>query len=155
MGEPVDMKKLILELPGRRRGKACMVLTHDYAGQKKWATKLAEQTSSDHIDLLDYFSANKELSAKIGALSVKDLFDLLLKQQSKKDVLIVSGIEFLKAAWSGQTTIIGQFASMVSTWDKTPSLLFVLQYDKELAEYNFTKRYQYTYLVDQWETLAI
>jgi len=78
-----------------------------------------------------------------------------LKQRKDKDVLIVSGIEFLKAAWSGQTTIIEQFASMVSTWDKTPSLLFVIQYDKQLAEYNFTNRFQYTYLVDQRETLAI
>jgi len=154
MSEPVNIIDLVSELPGRRRGRACMVLTHDYAGQKKWAAKLAEQTSSDHIDLLDYFSANKELSAKIGALSVKDLFDLL-KQRKDKDVLIVSGIEFLKAAWSKQITIIEQFASMVSTWDKTPSLLFVIQYDKQLAEYNFTNRFQYTYLVDQRETLAI
>lgn len=154
MGEPINIIDLVSELPGRRRGRACIVLTHDYAGQKKWAAKLAGQTGSDHIDLLDFFSTNKELSAKISAVSVKDLFDLL-KQQKDKDVLIVSGIEFLKAAWSGQTTIIEQFASMVSTWDKTPSLLFVIQHDKQLAEYNFTNRFQYTYLVDQRETLAI
>jgi len=33
MGEPVNIIDLVSELPGRRRGRACMVLTHDYAGQ--------------------------------------------------------------------------------------------------------------------------
>ncbi|NQT60356.1 MAG: hypothetical protein HQ557_15355 [Bacteroidetes bacterium] len=154
MGEPVNIIDLILELPRRRRGRACIVLTHDYAGQKEWATKLAEQTNSDHINLLGYFSADQKLSAKLSALSVKDLFELL-KQKKDKDVLIVSGIEFIKAAWSGQTTIIRHFASMVSTWDKTPGLLFVIQYDKQLAEFNFTNRFQYTFLVDQRETLKL
>ena len=154
MKKAVNMIDLVSELPRRRRGRACIVLTHDYAGQKKWAAALAEQTDSDHINLLDYFSADTKLSAKLSALSVKDLFELL-KQKKGKDVLIVSGIEFLKAAWSGQTTIIQQFASMVSTWDKTPGLLFVIQYDKQLAEFNFTNRFQYTFLVDQRETLKL
>jgi len=154
MAEPVNMMNLVSELPRRRRGRACMVLTHNHAGQKSWAEKLAEKTDSDHINLLDHFTADRDLSAKVGSFSVKDLFDLL-EQQKDKDVLIVSGIEFLKAAWSGQTTISQQFASMVSTWTKTPSLLFVIQYDKQLAEYKFTSRFQYTFLVDQKETLAI
>ncbi|MDA3941876.1 MAG: hypothetical protein PF693_21615 [Spirochaetia bacterium] len=154
MDEVINMINLVSELPGRRRGRACMVLTHDYTGQKKWAEKLAEQTGSGHLNLLDYFSADQELSVKAGSVSVKDLFNLLT-QQKDKDVLIVSGIEFLKAAWSGQTTIIEQFATMVSTWDKTPSLLFVIQFDKQLAEYKFTNRFQYTFLVDQKETLAL
>ncbi len=154
MGEAINMINLVSELPRRRRGRACMVLTHDYAGQKKWAVKLAEQTGADHLNLLDYFSADQKLSAKLGSVSVKDLFNLLT-QQKDKDVLIVSGIEFLKAAWSGQSIAIDNFAAMVSTWEKKPSLLFVLQYDKVLAEYKFTNRFQYTFLVDQRETLAL
>lgn len=154
MGEPVNMIDLVSELPRRRRGRACMVLTHDYAEQKEWAVKLAELTGSDHINLLEHFTEDRELSSKTGSFSVKDLFDLL-KQHKGADVLIVSGIEFLKAAWSGQTTAIGQFTSIVSTWNQTPGLLFVIQYDKQLAEFNFTSRFQYTFLVDQRETLKL
>ena len=52
MNRPLNMIKLVNNLPSRPRGKACIVLTHDYKGQREWAMELARQTDSDHIDLL-------------------------------------------------------------------------------------------------------
>ena len=65
------------------------------------------------------------------------------------------GLEFLKATWTGQANVMEQFASQVEYWDKSPSLLFVLQYDKTLATRDFRRFRQYTFVVDQKETLAL
>jgi hypothetical protein len=35
MNDPVDMAKLVKNLPSRPRGRACIVLTHEYDGQKE------------------------------------------------------------------------------------------------------------------------
>ena len=34
MTDPIDMVALVQELPDRPRGRACIVLTHDYGHQK-------------------------------------------------------------------------------------------------------------------------
>jgi hypothetical protein len=70
-------------------------------------------------------------------------------------VLIVSGIEFLKATWSGQSNVGEQFASHVETWDQKPCLLFVLQYDKIIATREYRRFRQYTFVVDQKETIKL
>ena len=78
-----------------------------------------------------------------------------MKGFDKAPVLIVSGIEFLKATWSGQTNSIEQFTTHVETWNQKPCLLFVLQYDKIIATREFRRYRQYTFVVDQKETLAL
>jgi hypothetical protein len=154
MSDPVNMVQLVRDLPSRPRGRACIVLTHEYGGQKEWAAELARQTDSEHIDLLELFDKDQTLGNKIGQFLVPSLFDFL-KGRSQTRVLIVSGMEFLKATWTGQSNSVEEFASLVKTWDKTPCLLFVLQYDKILATHDFGRRYQYTFVVDQKETLAL
>ena len=170
MNEPVDMVQLVKDLPSRPRGKACIVLTHEYEGQKEWAAELACQTDSEHLDLLELFAQDAKLSSKIGQFSVPVLFDFLKttdKEPSNSSfrihnssfqsasVLVISGMEFLKATWAGQSNAVDQFLSQLKTWDKYPSLLFIIQYDKTIASYDFGRRYQYTFVVDQKETLAL
>ena len=154
MSDPVNMVQLVKTLPSRPRGRACIVLTHEYEGQKEWAAELARQTDSEHIDLLELFAQDTKLSSKIGQFLVPSLFDFV-KGQSQAPVLIVSGIEFLKATWSGQSNVGEQFASRVETWDQKPCLLFVLQYDKIIATREYRRFRQYTFVVDQKETLAL
>jgi len=154
MNDPVNMMKLVKELPSRPRGKACIVLTHDYKTQKKWAEKLAEKTGSNHINLLETFSKDTELSNRIGDFLVPNLFSFL-KECGQSPVLIISGMEFLKATWSSQSNILEQFTSYIETWNQNPCLLFVLQYDKTIASREFRRFRQYTFVVDQKETLAL
>jgi len=56
---------------------------------------------------------------------------------------------------AGQSNVTEQFASHVETWNQSPCLLFVLQYDKTLATREFRRFRQYTFVVDQKETLAL
>lgn len=154
MNNPVNIVQLVQELPSRSRGRACVVLTHDYEGQKEWAAELARQTGSEHIDLLKLFTQEKTLGDKVAQFLVPKLFDFL-ESRSQAPILIVSGMEFLKATWTGQSNAIKQFASRIQTWNKNPCLLFVLQYDKILATYDFGQRHQHTYIVDQRDTLAL
>ncbi|MDW7761117.1 MAG: hypothetical protein SCM96_10835 [Acidobacteriota bacterium] len=154
MSDPVNMVLLVRSLPSRPRGRACIVLTHEYEGQKEWATELARQTDSEHLDLLELFAQDVNLGNKIGQFLIPNLFDFL-KRYDKAPVLIVSGIEFLKATWSGQANSVEQFTTRVETWNQKPCLLFVLQYDKIIATREFRRYRQYTFVVDQKETLAL
>lgn len=154
MSDPVDMVQLVKALPSRPRGRACIVLTHEYEGQKGWAAELARQTDSEHIDLLELFLQDTELCSKMGQFLVPTLFEFL-KNRSPSPVLIVSGMEFLKATWSGQSDATRQFAIQIQTWEKSPCLLFTVQHDKVLATYNFGRRFPYTFVIDQKETLAL
>ena len=154
MSNPINMIQLVTSMPSRPRGRACIVLTHEYEGQKEWAAELARQTEFEHLDLLELFSEDAELSRKISQFLIPNLFEFL-KGYDKAPVLIVSGIEFLKATWSGQTNSVEQFASHVETWNQKPCILFVLQYDKIIATREFRRYRQYTFVVDQKETLAL
>jgi hypothetical protein len=154
MSNPVDMVQLVRDMPSRPRGRACIVLTHEYEGQKKWAAELARQTESEHLDLMELFSKDTDLGSKIGQFLIPNLFEFL-KGYDKAPVLIVSGLEFLKATWSGQTNSVEQFASHVETWNQKPCILFVLQHDKIIATREFRRYRQYTFVVDQKETLAL
>ena len=160
MNDPVDMAKLVKNLPSRPRGRACIVLTHEYDGQKEWAAELARQTDSGHIDLLELFATRPELSQKIGQFNVSGLFRLLADLKNSpfsihNSSFIISNMEFLKATWTGQSNVTEQFASHVETWNQSPCLLFVLQYDKTLATREFRRFRQYTFVVDQKETLKL
>jgi hypothetical protein len=156
MAEAINMIDLVRNVQKRDRGRACIVMTEDYLGQKEWANKLARQTDAQHINLLDLFDADKDLSDKLQEYSVERLFSLLT-EKAEKDVLVVSGIEFMKASWSGIQNALEQFTSRVETWEKkdNPALIFVMQYDKSIAEKPFRRFRQYKFVVDQRDTLAL
>lgn len=164
MNEPVNMVTLVRDLPSRPRGRACIVLTHEYDGQKELATELARQTDSEHIDLLELFAEDRDLSSKISRFTVSSLFEFLkARYEAAKDTsfrihhssFIISNMEFLKATWAGQANVVEQFASHVETWNQNPCLLFVLQYDKIIATREYRRYRQYTFVVDQKETLKL
>ena len=154
MAEAINMVELVCGVSERKRGRACIVMTHDYKGQRSWALELARQADAEHVDLLERFADNETLSSKLREYSVSKLFSLLRKRANKA-VMIVSGIEFLKASWSGQANASEQFASQVETWQADPALVFVLQYDKAIAERPFRRFCQYTFVVDQRETIQL
>ena len=155
MSDPVNMVLFVKELSRRPKARAAVVLTHEYEGQKEWAAELARQTDTEHINLIDLFSEEPALGNKIEQFSVQHLFNYL-KKKSQAPVLIISGMEFLKATWTSQPKAAQEFASRVQTWNQSPCLLFILQYDKLIATYDFGNRYrQYTFVVDQKETLAL
>ncbi len=154
MNGPIDIVQLVRDLPSRPRGGACIVLTNDYEGQKAWAAELARQADAEHLDLLELFAHDANLSSKIGHFLVPSLFEFL-KNRGQAPVLIVSGLEFLKATWVGQSNVIEEFSSHVETWNQKPCLLFVLQYDQIIATHEFRRYPQYTFVVDQKETLAL
>jgi hypothetical protein len=154
VSDPVNIIQLVNGLPSRPRGRACIVLTHEYKGQKEWAMELARQTDSEHIDLLELFDKDQTLGNKIGQFLVPSLFEFL-KNHGQASVLVISGMEFLKATWAGQSNVVEQFASYVETWNQKPCLLFVLQYDKIIATREYRRYRQYTFVVDQKETLAL
>jgi hypothetical protein len=129
------------------------VLTHEYQRQKEWAEELARQTDAEHINLLELFAKDTTLCGRIGQFLVPSLFDFL-KSRTKAPVLIVSGMEFLKATWTGQSNAVEQFASRIENWNQTPCLLFILQYDKAIATTEF-RRHRHIFVVDQKETLAL
>ena len=155
MSDPVNMVLFVKELSRRPKARAAVVLTREYEGQKEWAEELARKTDTEHINLIDLFSGEPELSNRIEQFSVQHLFNYL-KKKSQAPVLIISGMEFLKATWTSQPKAAQEFASRVQTWNQSPCLLFILQYDKLIATYDFGNRYrQYTFVVDQRETLAL
>jgi hypothetical protein len=73
MSDPVNMVQLVRSLPSRPRGRACIVLTHEYEGQKEWAAELARQTDSQHLDLLELFAQDVNLGNKIGQFLIPNL----------------------------------------------------------------------------------
>lgn len=148
------MVELMAKLAKRPKGRACIVLTHDYSGQKSWAAELARQTGAKHLDLLEIFAQNSDLADHVSTFSVGPLFDFL-RQYHSSPVLIVSGLEFLKAIWSAQPNAINEFASRVERWQKSPALLFVIQFDPVMAEIKSTRYPQLIFSVDQRETLAL
>jgi hypothetical protein len=154
MSEPIDIIKIVKELPLRRRGRACIVLTNDYRNQSKWANDLANKTDSKYINLLELFNEDNNLNNNIRHFNVSKLFELL---KSHKDfpVIIISNMEFLKATWVGQPNALKQFVSNIETWNNPPGLLFVIQYDKYIATRRFKRYPQYSFVVDQKETLAL
>jgi len=154
LDDPIDVVALTRSLSQRPRGRACIVFTHDYSGQKAWAAELARQSGADHLHLLDLFANEANLAENLSAFSVSDLFRLLA-ERGQNPILVVSGLEFLKAAWSGQSSVQEAFARQVEMWDRKPALLFVMQHDRILAAYKFERFKQHRFTVDQRDTLAL
>ena len=154
MNDGIDIQKIVRGLSKRRRGKGCIVLTEDYSGQKSWAAKLADLTKNRHIDLLDYFNSDPELAGRVGSFTVDELFILYSTFKDSK-VLIVTGLEFLRAAWAGQSNVLESLAHRIENWESTPALLLVIQFDAGLAKRKFARHPGQVFLVNQKETYAL
>lgn len=153
MTDPIDVVELLQELPRRPRGRACVILTRDYADQKDWCVKLSHATETKHLDLLDHL-AGDEGANKLSLFSIEGLFNYLQTVSDSK-VLIVSGIEFLMATWSSSPNPIEKFASHIEMWSKQPALLFVTQFNNELASRKFNRFPDKLFVVDQQNTISL
>ena len=152
--EAVDLMDLAKELPKRQRGRACIILTRNYPQQKAWATKLAGLVGVDHLNLLDEL-ADADPTFKMAGLSVDGLFKYL-ENRSESPLLIVSGLEFIKATWAyNPRRTMGQLAQQVEMWSRKPALLFVTQYDTLLAKMKFSRFSNLRFVVDQQNTISL
>ena len=152
--EAVDLIHLLRELPKRQRGRACIVLTRNYLEQKAWAAKLADIARAEHLDLLDEL-AGSEQTCSMAGFSVEGLFKYL-EGRSQATVLLVSGMEFIKATWAynpGKT--MAQFAKQVEMWTREPALLFMIQHDSLLANAQFRRFPDLRFVVDQQNTISL
>jgi len=152
--QPVDPIALVRDVISRPRGRACVVLTRDYQGQKAWAETLAVRTGAKYLDLQSQFLADDELAGRLDTFTVAELFSLLRKH-GDCTALVISGLEFLTATWAGLSKSGEEFARRVETWDAKPALVFVLQHDPDLAAYKFTRYPQHVFVVEQDDTLAL
>ena len=154
MSNGIDIQEIVHKLPKWPRGNACIVLTEEYFEQKRWAAKLAGLTESRHIDLLDYFDSDPELAGRIGTFTIDELFKFFSTFTDSK-VLVVTGLEFLRAIWGSQSTALESIAHKVENWESTPALLLVTQFDAGLARMKFTRHPGQVFLVNQKETYAL
>jgi len=149
----VDLMQLSKALPKRQRGRACIVFTRDYLEQKTWAVKLAETANVTHLNLLDELAKEKQ-SIKMSTFSVDGLFKYLEKKTSSS-LLIISGIEFIKATWAySPQKAMERLAIKVETWDKKPALMFVMQYEPILAQIKFKRFPDLQFVIDQQNTIT-
>ena len=154
MADGIDIVDFVRGVAARKRGRACAVMTREYSDQSEWAEKLAGLTDSEHIDLLDLFNGEERLADNLATYTPEGMFTLL-QDRVKQGTAIVSGIEFLKASWSGRPNSAEEFAARLETWQGDPALVFVMQYDKAIAERPYRRFRQYTFIVDQRETFAL
>ena len=154
MADGIDIVGFVRDVSARMRGRACVVMTHDFKGQQDWATKLARLSNAEHIDLLDLFEKEEMLGNNLASYQPEGVFSLL-KNRVKQGTAVVSGIEFLKASWTGRQNSAEEFAARLEMWQDDPALVFVMQYDKAIAERPFRRFRQYSFIIDQRETFAI
>ena len=154
MADGIDIGDFVHGVTARKRGRACAVMTREYSNQREWAVKLAGLTGSEHIDLLDLFHGEEQLAESLATYTPEGIFTLL-QNRVKLGTAVVSGIEFLKASWSGRPNGAEEFAARLETWQDDPAMVFVMQYDKAIAERPYRRFRQYTFVVDQRETFAL
>ncbi len=155
VADSIDVITFARGISARKRGRACAIMTYEYTEQRDWAAKLARLTDLEHVDVLELFYEDEQLGNNLYFYSPEGLFSLLQDRLKQGNTAIVSGIEFLKASWSGQKNSAEEFAACLEMWQGNPALLFVMQYDKAIAEHPFRRFRQHTFIIDQRETIAL
>jgi len=134
----LDLLKFCHELLARRN-KAALLLTPDLREQRACAAKIAAATGATRFDVLDVFQADATLTERLSGFS-SDQFFALVAAQKAQPLLIVSGLEFLLAAWLSQDNpkeVKRRLCHQIEMWegrDKPPFLL-VTQQDPVFAAY--------------------
>lgn len=151
----IDLRAFAKELVARRN-KAALLLTPELSRQRAYAAQVATAVDGFHLDVLDLFQADPSLTARLSAFSLDDLFTLIAEQ--KEPLLIVSGIEFLLAAWLSQgqpKEVKLTLCHRIELWEKSPAFLLVTHHDPVFADYR-PERYRGTQLIlEMSKTLAL
>lgn len=153
MSEPIDMPAFVQTLPRRRRGQACIVLSREPAGAPAWAGTLAERAGAAHLDLLSHFQQNPDLSSRVADFGPRELLDLC-KAFHPKGILVVSGLEVLRATWQARPGLDEDLAKALEFWVGPPALVLVLAEDRFFRDRDFSRMRQ-TMTVHQSETYAL
>jgi hypothetical protein len=151
----LDLKKFSSALTARRN-KAAMLLTPDLPSQRPYAEQIAEAVGAVHLDMLDRFLSDTSLTEKLAGFSSDDLFKFLAAQKSP--LLIVSGIEFLLAAWISQgdaKQVKLNLCQQIELWEQNPALLLVVQQDSVFADYQQTRHTGSQIVIQLSQTLSL
>ena len=137
----LDLLQFCRELPARRN-KGALLLTPDPREQRTCAAQIAAAAGAVHFDVLDAFQADAALTGRLAGFSSDDFLRLVAAQKSP--LLIVSGLEFLLAAWLSQGSpkeVKRQFCQQIELWDgrDNPAFLLVTQQDAVFAGYEPTR----------------
>ena len=151
----LDLIQFSRELASRRN-KAALLLTPDLREQHAIAAHLAGALSAPHLDVLDRFQADPMLADQISVFSSIDLFKLIAAQKSQP-LLVISGIEFLLAAWIAQgdaKEVKRSFCQQVELWDCKPAFLLVTHHDPFFVAYE-PRRHTGRLIIELSKTLSL
>ena len=135
----LDLIQFSRELASRRN-KAALLLTPDMKAQRSNAEQIAVAIGAIHLDLLDRFQADASLVDQLAGFSSEHLFKLIAAEKSP--LLVVSGLEFLLAAWITQgdaKQVKLKLCQQIELWESDPAFLLVLQQDTVFADYQPTR----------------
>ncbi len=137
----LDLIQFCRELPARRN-KAALLLMPELNGQREYAAQIASAASAAYFDVLDAFQADATLSERLAGFSSDDFFRLITSQSAP--LVIISGLEFLLAAWISQgdpNQVKRQFCQQIELWDsrEKPAFLLVAQVDAIFSQYEPTR----------------
>lgn len=154
--ELTDLRELAASLPGRRN-KAAMVLHPQITEQRTYAADLANAVGWPHLDLLNVFTDNPELTERLVVFSMSDFFDYLAQQKNAAG-LVVSNVEFVLAAWLAQgkpRDVKTEFCSRVELWERSPAFLLVTYDEAVLSNYQPTRHTGSPLILKTSQTLAL
>jgi hypothetical protein len=140
-----------------RRNKAALLLTPDVTEQRAYANKLAGSVDAPHFDVLDRFQSDTKLSERLGGFSMGDLFALIAEQRLHS-LVIISGVEFVLAAWLSQEDpkhVKHELCKKVELWERTPAFILVAQYDPVMAAYKPSRHTAGHLVIKLSETLSL
>ena len=130
-----------LNLQAQETCRAFIIHAPAMAGKTK-LTRLMEKTLGAYrFDLQKYFTANKELAARIDRFRPGDLEKLLLGLDVSQSVIVVDNLDFLLVVWTPQMK--RGFMNMVDLRLKSPDItsktfVFLVQDDSVIMKYHFT-----------------
>lgn len=139
-----------------RRNKAALLLTPDLREQHAIAAQLARALGAPHLDLLERFQADAKLADQLAGFSPADFFKLIGAQKASP-LLVLSGLEFLLAAWLAQgdaKQVKQDFCRQIEFWERQPAFLLVTQHDPVFAAYAPT-RHTGQMIIQLSQTLAL
>ena len=151
----LDLIKFSRELASRRN-KAALLLTPHLCAQRACAEQIAAAVGALHFDVLDLFQAEPLFTERVAAFSAVDLLKRIAAQKSP--LLVVSGIEFLLAAWLSQNDpkqVKHNFCQQIELWERSPAFLLVLQQDPVFAEYQPTRHRGSQIVIQLSQTLSL
>ncbi len=140
-----------------RRNKAALLLTPGLREQHACAAGIAAAIGAPHFDVLDRFQADPTLAGRLAGFSADDLFKLIAAQKSQP-LLVVSGIEFLLAAWLSQgeaKQVKRSLCQQIELWERPPAFLLVTQHDPIFAAYQPARHTGSRVIIELSQTLAL